>query len=615
VSAENLKERDMSIRADMRIQGEKNFSEDMAPLFLRVDQRSNRDSLNEARRSSDHATNLHNNVTVVPILPSANGKEHASAVPMQLRTPRCANGNGLGEDATIFPYIPRKRQERNGLLIDYLYLPAPDAAGDQVDFLILGENRIGVLLADVSGKLSDENLPIIKTALRSNSAGLSTAATLRYLDQRLSEFSGNGFAITAFYAIFDQNKRLLHFASAGHLPMLLYRPASGKVFLLNTSGAPFGSLPANGASFNSTGNALPKIDEANGDARDLTLTDANTLKSERVALQQNDLLILYSDGLLSIRNAQEEYFGRQRLVDFVHKFSELNPTDFLVELKRTLEKFAGNRPMADDITVIALKNILRDLEKPHPEATGYDLERRFLTTSEEQAILEVLRENSKASAAEVLGRLKDGEYAYIQSEQIETYLTQLGRWLQPWEKRNGRADGQSTTGAGVAGNNGVQEVTLPTKKQFHEDLRAAFPLRQLLHKHYEFRGSSKEFTQALRHYENGDYEQALVEFTRLRSTMRHSASMHCFFGNLHLLQNSPAKAQHEYVTALQLDPRCVHALLALSYIALLQDDYAAAIDSITTALRFNRNLSLYEQFAEKLIAAVERLENRNEWIV
>jgi tetratricopeptide (TPR) repeat protein len=605
----------MSIRADMRIKGEKNFSEEMAPLFLRVDQGSNRDSLNEARRNSDHASNLHNNVTVVPILPAANGKEHAAAVPMQLRTPRCATGNSLGEDATIFPYIPRKRQERNGLLIDYLYLPAPDAAGDQVDFLILGENRVGVLLADVSGKLSNENLPIIKTALRSNSAGLSTAATLRYLDQRLSEFNGNGFAITAFYAIFDQNKRLLHFASAGHLPMLLYRPASGKVFLLNTSGSPFGGVSANSTPFNSAGNGEAKVEGANGAGHDPAINDANTLKSERVALRQNDLLILYSDGLLAIRNAQDEYFGRQRLVDFVHKFSELNPTDFLIELKRTLEKFAGDRPMADDITVIALKNVLRDLDKPHPEAAGYDLEHRFLTTNEEQAILEVLRENSKAGAAEILGHLKDGEYAYIQSEQIETYLLQLGRWLQPWEERNGRNGVQAVPGTGAVGSNGAHEAAIPTKKQFHEDLRAAFPLRQLLNKHYEFRGSSREFTGALRHYENGDYEQALVEFARLRSTMRHSASMHCFFGNLHLLLNAPAKAQHEYLTALQLDPRCVHALLALSYIALLQDDYPAAIDSITTALRFNKNLSIYEQFAEKLIAAVERLENRNEWIV
>jgi hypothetical protein len=608
----------MFIQADMRIQGEKNISEEMAPLLLRIDQRGNRDSLNEARRSSDHATNLRDNGTVRPMLPSAKGDDHATAIQIELRTPRCANANGSSEEAMIFPYIPRKRQERNGLLIDYLYLPAPDAAGDQVDFLILGENRLGVLLADVSGKLSQENLPIIKTALRSNSAGLSTAATLRYLDQRLSEFSANGFAITAFYAIFDQNKRLLHFASAGHLPMLLYRPAAEKVFLLNTCGAPFGTLPSSGTSFGSASNDQGKTNDANAAGetagRNMAINDANALKSERVALRQNDLLILYSDGLLAIRNAQGEFFGRQRLVDFVYKFSELNPTDFLIELKRALEKFADSRPMADDVTVIVLKNVLRDLEKPHPAAAGYDLEHRFLTTSEEQAILEILRENSKASAPEILGCLKNGKYAYLQSEQIETYLAQLGRWLQPWQERNGKADSQAASGA-AAEKSGSHKSAKPTKKQFHEDLRAAFPIRQLLHKHYEFRGSSGEFAQALRHYENGDYERALAEFARLRPTMRSSASMHCFFGNLHLLLNAPAKAQHEYLTALQLDPRCVHALLALSYIALLQDDYPAAIDSITTALRFNKNLSIYEQFAEKLIAAVERLENRNEWIV
>jgi lipopolysaccharide biosynthesis regulator YciM len=67
--------------------------------------------------------------------------------------------------------------------------------------------------------------------------------------------------------------------------------------------------------------------------------------------------------------------------------------------------------------------------------------------------------------------------------------------------------------------------------------------------------------------------------------------------------------------ALKLDPRCVQALLGLSYIALLQEDYQTAIDSIKTALRFNPNVTIYQKFVEKLIAAVERLENRNEWIV
>jgi tetratricopeptide (TPR) repeat protein len=200
-------------------------------------------------------------------------------------------------------------------------------------------------------------------------------------------------------------------------------------------------------------------------------------------------------------------------------------------------------------------------------------------------------------------------------EQIETHLAQLGPWLQPWRERNGKIEARSATNVFEANKNGITENAASAKKQFHENLLAAFPLRQLLDKRYEFRSSSPEVAQALRFYDNGEHERALEEFSRLRPVMRSSAPMHCFFGNLYLLLKTPAKAQHEFVAALQLDPRCVHALLALGYIALLSDDYSAAIDSLTTALRLNKNLQAFEQFAEKLIAAVERLGNRNEWIV
>lgn len=538
--------------------------------------------------------------------PNLNGP--APTVPEESRLPRLS-ASGTEEGTAIFPYIPRKRQERNGLLIDYLYLSAPDAAGDQVDFFILGENRVGVLLADVAGKIDYENVPIIKTALRSNSAGLSTAATLRHLDQRLSEVCANGCNITAFYAIFDQNKRLLHFASAGHLPMLVYRPTCGKVYLLNTSGSPFGNGMA--------GNSGPAESALENGVT--TVNSASILKSERVALRQNDLLVLYSDGLLAARNAQGEVWGRQRLVEFVSNFGELNPTDFLVELKQALEKFLGAQPPTNDITVVALKNILRDLDKPHPEAGGCELEQHFLTTNEEQALLEIWRENPGIEVTEILARLAGGEYAYLGREQIEEHLTQLGPWLQPWRERNGKAAGAGVIHLAAEPNHAeAVENALSAKKQLHDDLLTAFPLRQILDRRYEFRGEAPALVQAMRFYENGDYEQAMNIFAAQRAIMRPSATMHCFFGNLYLELKTPGKAQHEYLSALQLDPRCVQALLALSYIALLNHDYPAAIDSLSTALRLNKNVQhfqQFDQFAEKLIAAVERLGNRNEWIV
>jgi tetratricopeptide (TPR) repeat protein len=574
----------------MHTQAQKNFSAEWSPFLLSEDR-----GLKEEQPCREGFSNDRANGAVVANLQSAEGIRQVHPIRAELQTPRSATEGSSG-GATIFPYIPRKRQERSGLLIDYLYWPALDAAGDQVDFLILGENRVGVLLADVSGKTGHKNLPITKTALRSNSAGLSTAATLRYLDQHLSEICTNGFAGTAVYAIFDQNKRLLHFASAGHLPMLIHRLTLGKIFLLNTSGSPFGSI-ANEAR------------EPNG-----TLAiGMNTVKSERVALRQNDLLVLYSDGLLAARNANGEYFGRQRLVDFVRAQGDLSPTAFLVELKRVLEKFTGSHLVTDDITVIVIKNVLRDLDKPRNEVEDLELEKRFLTTDEEQAILEVLRANPGAGAAEVLERLAGGQFGYLNLEQVQTYLTQLGHWLQPWQDRNGKTESKLAQNLDTANQNG--STASYTRKQFHQDILAAFPIRPLLHSRFNIRGGSPEMVQAFDHYNHGDHERAFAEFTRLRPNIKNSASVHCLFGNLYLLLNEPLKAQHEFVMALKLDPRCVHAILALSYIALLQEDYQTAIDSIATAQRFSNSITIYQKFAEKLIAAVERLENRNEWIV
>ncbi|MDZ7343694.1 MAG: SpoIIE family protein phosphatase [candidate division KSB1 bacterium] len=566
----------------MRTQSEPKIAIDISPFWAASHQPASR-AFQEEGRENDLISNGHPNGVEFSSAKATNGKPSA-----ELRTPHFSSDEAAN-DITVFPYIPRKRQERCGLLIDYLHLPAQHSAGDQVDFLILGENRVGVLLADVAGKVGQENLPIIKTALRSNSAGLSTAATLRYIDQRLSEICNDSFAITAFYSIIDQNKRLLHFASAGHLPMLIYRPQVGKIFLLNTTGSPLGT----------------KLESTNG--------SLNALKSERVALHQNDLLVLYSDGLLAARNPQGEYLGRQRLVDFVRQHGDLSLTDFLVELKSMIEKFTAGQPATDDITVIAIKNILRDLDHPHLETEGLEIDGRFLTTDEEQAILEAVRQNPQADLATILDQLASSEYSYLLREQVQTYLEQLGRWLKPWQDRNGNRESKRRPDDNATDKNGASEPS--TKEQCRHDLLAAFPLRPLLYRRFESHGGSPEVAKALEYFNSGDYQRALSELTRLRSEVSNSAAMHCFFGNLHLLVNSPAQAQQEYQMALQLDPRCVHAFLALSYISILEGHFQAAIEWIATALRFNENLTMYQKYMEKLIGAVERLENRCEWIV
>jgi len=497
-----------------------------------------------------------------------------------------------GNEPAIFPYIPRKRQERSGLLIDYLYLPAAQEAGDQIDFLILGENRVGILLADVSGKIPDDSTPVLKTVLRSNSTGLSAAATLRYLDQCLAESGTNGLTLTAFYAIFDQNKRLLHFASAGHLPMLVYRPSEGNIYLLNTCGAPLGEpsqpveSPAEPAS-----------------------PSANRIEGEKVALRQNDLLVLYSDGLLAARGADGEFFGRQRLIDFIAKYGELEPTAFLAELRNMLQKFTNGQNPNDDITVIALKNVLRDLEKQHPEACDCELAENFMNTVQEQAILEILRDEPQSQVEHILARLAEDEQNGLTQEQIENYVAQHGRWLRPWPARNGGYSGEQHQGF----KRELQAASAARRLQ--DELLAAFPIRRLLNKRYEFRGCTPELTQALQYYNNRDFQKALDAFSAARESIKNSATVRSFFGNLYLLLDMHAHAKSEYQAALELDQRCTHALLALSYVALKEENYDAAIESLVTALRLNDDLPEFLAFLENLIAAVERRESRSEWLI
>ncbi len=516
-----------------------------------------------------------------------------AAESVELRQPRQRSAEN--NESTIFPYIPRKRQERIGLLIDYLYLPASQEAGDQVDFLILGENRVGILLADVRGAIPEDSTPVLKTVLRSNSTGLSAAATLRYLEQYLLDSGMQGFSLTAFYAIFDQNKRLLNFASAGHLPMMVYRPAANKIFLLNTSGSPFGEsagAPENGAVRRGAGK--------------------RKIESEKAALQQNDLLMLYSDGLLSVRNAGGEYFGRQRLVEFIAQHGELDPTTFLVELRKLLEKFTGGqRQHKDDITVIVLKNVLRNLEKPHADAAGNELPAKFLDTQQEHAILEVLRANPQAGMEEIIAELEQSAHHSLTPERVAAYIEQNGRWLQPWPVREvkdgGRANGQPL----VIDHKTVAEAAT---RRLQEELLAAFPIRNLLAKRYEFGGRNPALQEALQFYRNGDHERALEAFGRLRSKMKKSAAVHCFFGNLYLMLNRPGAAQEEFFAALNYDQTSSHALVALSYLSLRQGEFNTAIESLATALRLGVCASEYQNFLNKLIVAVENREDRNDWL-
>jgi Serine phosphatase RsbU, regulator of sigma subunit len=78
---------------------------------------------------------------------------------------------------------------------------------------------------------------------------------------------------------------------------------------------------------------------------------------EQVNLQllPDDLLVLYTDGVVEARNGKEEEFGEETLQDFVLKHQSDPAKTFISELLRKIAAFVGDAPQHDDLTVVALK--------------------------------------------------------------------------------------------------------------------------------------------------------------------------------------------------------------------------------------------------------------------
>lgn len=505
---------------------------------------------------------------------------------------------------TALPYIPRKRQERSGLLADYFFSPAEGKGTDYLDFLLLGENRFGVILADFSGILRgqypEETIPLLKLALRSKSAGLSAAATLRYLDQHIAELAGDEGVITALYLIFDQSKRLLHYASAGHLPMLLHRSSESKTLLLTARGAPFGH-------------------ESAGINSSVSVNNINKITGESIALSQGDLIVLYNSGLLKLRNGNGDCFGRQRLIECVHKYAELNPAPFLTELQKRLNDFIGGQPQEYDVTVIALKNILRDLENPNAETLEHAIADRFLRVEDEEIIIEAIREHPRVPLTEVADQLARHDLSHLGKDRLQAYLALTSHWLSPPPMNGHTGKNGTQIHNGANGHSGEKPPAtrrpMSAIKQLQQDMVAAFPIRQALSRKFAFLDESPALARAKEFYASGEYQQALFEISSIRQDLHPSTDLHCFVGNLYLLLNITSEAKEEYLQALALDQRTPQAHLALSYVALLQEDFCTAIDEFSTALRLDKNLQENNPLLQQLITAAERRENRSEWLV
>lgn len=212
-------------------------------------------------------------------------------------------------------------------------LPARSVGGDYYDFFDLRDGRVGIAVADVSGKgvAAALLMSVVQASLRViASAGAPTPADVAArMNAFLYQSTGANKYATFFYAEFDPSRRRLAYVNAGHNPPILIRlTADGPQAIgLAEGGTVIGLFP------------------------DMTYQGAE------LDLQAGDLLVAYTDGVSEALNAQDEEFGEARLEALLIGAVGASAGEIAARLTAAMRAWIGAAEQHDDLTfvVVALR--------------------------------------------------------------------------------------------------------------------------------------------------------------------------------------------------------------------------------------------------------------------
>ena len=205
-------------------------------------------------------------------------------------------------------------------------LAATTMGGDFYDFIELPDGRIGLVMADVSGKGVPAAffMAVARTTLRALATDSSgPGECLRRTNDVLCLQNPLEMFVTVFYAVFDPATGEFTYANGGHNPTLLRR-ADGRIESLSAvCNLVLGGMPE-------------QYQESSG------------------RLYPGDCLVLYTDGVTEAFNPEGQMFGDERLHALVREHGDGNAQTLVTRIFDSVIEFAGSAPQSDDITLAVL---------------------------------------------------------------------------------------------------------------------------------------------------------------------------------------------------------------------------------------------------------------------
>lgn len=209
--------------------------------------------------------------------------------------------------------------------------PAKDVGGDFYDFFQIDDERIGLVIADVSGKGVPASLfmAVSRTLLRATALrGISSAECLTYANKLLCKESLDSMFVTVFYGIYHYKTGMMDYTNAGHNPPYLLRGGRTVECLSVSSNFVVGVF------------------------------DDIEFESNTLTFGIGDTLLLYTDGVTEAFNDKREQFSESNLQDILASMHESSSAkEVVTSVLQSVKTFSGDYPQPDDITLLSLQRI------------------------------------------------------------------------------------------------------------------------------------------------------------------------------------------------------------------------------------------------------------------
>ncbi len=223
--------------------------------------------------------------------------------------------------------LPEKVPQADGYEIVALSLPVGRSRGHFYDVFETGEDRTGLVMADVSG----EGLPAAIFMVHSKT--LIKVACMRYPDParalemanvHIGKNANGGMMVTCFCGVVDATSQFVEYANTGHIPPFVV-DSQGGVETLGGGGIALGTLE--------------KI----------------KLEPDRTRMEPGDVLVIYTDGVIDAENEEMERFGTERLISLVKDTRASSASEILTMVEEAVRAHIGDKAQNDDLTLMIVK--------------------------------------------------------------------------------------------------------------------------------------------------------------------------------------------------------------------------------------------------------------------